>query len=434
MTETVEGNRHAKLTKRTVSALTPAGGRYMVWDTELRGFGLRVEPSGAMSYLVRYRPRGSARQRQITIGRHGVLTADEAREAARKALGAVAHGDDPMAERSATREGLTLQQLADRFFKEHTEKKLKEASADFYRWTLEKHVLPTLGKRKALEIAEADVSRLHSDMSETPFQANRVLAVLGSLFSWGRRRKLLPESFHPTQHVEKYPEHGRERYLTREELERLGASLRVGETVGFPRKVRSDKRAPKDDICDIVSPYAAAAIRLLLFTGARLGEILTLRWDYVDLERQALFLPDSKTGSKIITLNAPAAAVLAGLERTPDNPFVICGIKEGEPLTDLKRPWRNLLEHAGLTGVRLHDLRHTFASYGAAASMGLPVIGKLLGHTQAATTARYAHLADDPLRRASASIADTISAAMGEKRDTPSADVVPLSKPRGAQS
>ena len=270
-------------------------------------------------------------------------------------------------------------------------------------------------------------------MSETPFQANRVLAVLGSLLSWARRRKLLPETFNPTQHVEKYPEHSRERYLTREELERLGAALRVGETVGFPRKVRSDRRAPKDDIRDIVSPYAAAAIRLLLFTGARLGEILTLRWDYVDLERQALFLPDSKTGSKVVMLSAPAAAVLAGLERLPNNPFVICGLKEGEALSDLKRPWRNVLEHAGLTGVRLHDLRHTFASYGAAANMGLPVIGKLLGHTQAATTARYAHLADDPLRRASDSIADAISAAMGEKPARPIADVVSLSEARGGK-
>jgi integrase len=434
MTEQESGNRHARLTKRAVNALTPASDRYTVWDVELRGFGLRVEPSGAMSYLVRYRPRGSARQRQITLGRHGVLTADEAREAARKALGAVAHGGDPMEERSASRDGLTLQELADRFLREHTEKKLKASTADYYRWTLERYALPSLGKRKALEIAEGDVSRLHSNLSATPFQANRVLAVLASLFSWGRRRKLLPENFNPTQHVDKYPERSRERYLTREELERLGASLRVGETVGFPRKTRSDKRAPKEGICDIVSPYAAAAIRLLLFTGARLGEILSLRWEYVDMERQALFLPDSKTGSKVVMLNAPAMAVIAGLERMPDNPFVICGIKEGEPLADLKRPWRNVLGHAGLEGVRLHDLRHTFASYGAAASMGLPVIGKLLGHTQAATTARYAHLADDPLRRASASIADSISAAMGEKVQARSADIVSLPTARRAHS
>jgi integrase len=429
MTENLTGNRHAKLNKRTISTLAAAGDRYTVWDTELRGFGLRVEPSGAMSYLVRYRPRGSTRQRQLSLGRHGALTPEEAREAAKKALGAVAHGKDPLAEHGAMRDGLTMTDLADRYLKEHTEKKLKAGTADTYRWTLEKYVLPKLGKRKALEIAEGDISRLHSDMSETPFQANRVLAVLGSLFSWGRRRKLLPESFHPTQHVEKYPEHSRERYLTREELERLGAALRVGETTGFPRKARTDRRAPKEELRDVIPQYAAAAIRLLLFTGARSGEILSLRWDYVDFERQALFLPDSKTGRKIITLNAPAMTVLADLPRVEGNPFVIVGTKEKQHLADLKKPWAAVLEHAGLAGVRIHDLRHTFASFGAAASMGLPVIGKLLGHTQAATTARYAHLADDPLRRASDSIAGAISAAMGEAAPV-GGDVVPLAAPR----
>lgn len=414
MTRAKAAPRTAKLTKRIIDALKPGAGRETVWDTELRGFGVRVEPTGTLTYVVRYRPRGSTKQKQLNLGRHGVLTVEEARTAARKALGAVAHGEDPMEERSASRDALTLQELADRFLSEHTEKKLKASTADFYRWTLTKYVLPKLGKRKAVEITEADISRLHSDMSASPYQANRVLAVLGSLFSWGRRRKLLPEAFNPTQHVDKYPERSRERYLTREELERFGASLRLGETSGFPRKARSDKRAPKEELRDVIPLYAAAAIRLLLFTGARLGEILSLRWDAVDFERQALFLEDSKTGRKIVTLNAPAMAVLAGLPRVEGNPFVIVGAKEKQHLADLKKPWAAVLEHAGLTGVRIHDLRHTFASYGAAASMGLPVIGKLLGHTQAATTARYAHLADDPLRRASEAIASTISGALGE--------------------
>jgi integrase len=226
-----------------------------------------------------------------------------------------------------------------------------------------------------------------------------------------------------------------DRFLTASELERLGAALREGETTGLPWHVdplkAGAKHIPKEDKrLTKISPQAAAAIRLLLFTGCRLGEILRLRWADADLERGLLFLPDSKTGRKTVVLNAPAAAILAELPRI--GVYVIAGDNAGredeKPRSDLKRPWTAVRKRAKLEGVRIHDLRHTHASFGAAGGLGLPIIGKLLGHKQAATTARYAHLDNDPLRRASESIAGRIAEAMGERRIGQGGQVVQLQK------
>jgi integrase len=171
-----------------------------------------------------------------------------------------------------------------------------------------------------------------------------------------------------------------------------------------------------------IADSAAAALRLLLFTGCRLREILHLQWEHVDLERGCLFLPDSKSGRKTVILNAPALSVLNKLERV--SPYVVPGDDPEQPRHDLKRPWDAVTNRAGLMGVRLHDLRHTYASFGAGGGLGLPIIGRLLGHAQATTTARYAHLDNDPLRHASEAIAGRIAAALDGNR----AVVLPLRK------
>jgi integrase len=407
-------DRVAKLTKRTIDACTPAATRYTVWDAELKGFGLRVAPTGVKSYIARYRMGGgrAGTLRQITLGRHGVITPDEARALARKTLGAVAHGGDPALDRLEERAGLTLGAVVEAFLAEHADKKLKPRTAAFYRWTIEKHVLPKLGARPLKGLKESDFARLHLVLADAPYQANRTLTVIGSVFAWAGRRGIIPRGESPVRHIERYQEQRRERFLSMEELETLGATLRLGETAGIPLKVRSDKRAPKAELTTVLSPYAVGAIRLLLFTGARRQEILNLRWSEVDFDRGALHLPDSKTGRKTILLNAPALAVLASMPRVEGNPFVIVGSKPRAPLTDLNRPWDTVRRHAQLGSFRLHDLRHTFASFGASSNLGLPMIGKLLGHTQSATTARYAHLADDPLRRAAEQIGGALSAAL----------------------
>jgi integrase len=241
------------------------------------------------------------------------------------------------------------------------------------------------------------------------------------MFSWGSTHGYVPEAFNPASRIEKYQEKRRERFLSSVEIERIGEALREAETIGLPWEPdpnKKSKHAPKDESRRVkVSAEAVAAIRLLLLTGARLREILHLRWEYVDFERGLLLLPDSKTGRKTIILNAPALLILEGLDRISE--YVIPGEDPEKPRSDLKRPWAAVSARAGLKSVRLHDLRHTHASFGAGSGMGLPIIGKLLGHTQSATTARYAHLDADPLRRASNKIGGAIAAALEGKPKAP---------------
>jgi integrase len=336
-------------------------------------------------------------------------------------LGAVAHGADPAAARSADRRAATLNELARLFLADHVAAKRKPATADHYGHILEKLVLPSLGNRKADQMTAADIARLHARMRDRPYLANRVVAVIGSLYSFAGRRRLLPVGFNPARGIDKYPEKGRERFLSAAELSRLGEAIREAETRGIPREIDATKLTSNDAPNErnqrtVIGQHAAAAIRLLILTGARLREILHLRWEHVDFERGLLLLPDSKTGKKAIVLNAPAIAVLAGLPRV--GAYVIAGQNAGtdheKPRADLNKPWRAVRKRAELNGVRLHDLRHTHASIGAGAGLGLPIIGKLLGHTKASTTQRYAHLDTDPLRRASDHIAAQIAAALGE--------------------
>jgi integrase len=247
------------------------------------------------------------------------------------------------------------------------------------------------------------------------------------------RGRICPEGFNPARGIEKFPERARERFLTSDELARLGDVLRQGETIGLPYGVDETKpkakHAPKEDNRRVIlDPFAVAAIRLLILTGARLREVLHARWEHVDFDRGVIFLPDSKTGKKPIYLSAASLAILSALPRIEANPHIIPGERAGQPRADLKRPWAAVTKAAGLEGLRIHDLRHSFASIGVGASLGLPIIGKLLGHTQAATTHRYAHLDADPMRRAAETIGATISAAMDRN---PGAEVVPMRKSVG---
>jgi integrase len=235
------------------------------------------------------------------------------------------------------------------------------------------------------------------------------------MYAFAARIGAVPEGTNPARKIDKFTEHRRERFLTVAELEQLGAAIREAETKGIPWDIDEAKPTAKHlpkakNRKTKISPFAAAALRLLLFTGCRLREILHLRWENVDLERGLLFLPDSKSGRKTVILNASAMAVLTGLERIGS--CVVPGDDPEKPRADLKRPWEVVSKRAGLDGVRIHDLRHTYAGFGAGGGLGLPIIGKLLGHTQASTTQRYAHLDNDPLRRASEHIGGTIAAAL----------------------
>lgn len=296
-----------------------------------------------------------------------------------------------------------------------------------YRYLLDQMAIPELGRLKAKDVTRAEVARLHMQYVAKPYQANRMLAVVSSLYTLAGKRGIVPDGYNPARGVEKFPEQSRERFLTVEELDRLGAAIREAETIGTPWGVdeasTTAKHVPKSvERMTRIGPHAAAALRLFLLTGARLREILHLRWEEVDFERGMLFLPDSKTGPKPIVLNAPALEIIAGLPRI--GIYVIAGNDPSKPRADLHRPWKAVAKRAGLEEVRIHDFRHTFASFGA--GFGLPMIGKLLGHKQAATTQRYAHLDNDPVRRATGAIGATIAAAMGE--GPTGVEVVPLER------
>ncbi|MEM7172434.1 MAG: site-specific integrase [Pseudomonadota bacterium] len=386
-----------KLTKRSVEALVVDGRDYIVFDDEVLCFGVRVFPSGRKTYLVQYRSGG--RTRRVSIGRHGTVTSDQARRTAKELLGAVARGDNP-AEDLANHHGApTVKSVGERFFREHVRERCKASTQKEYWRALDLFIFPAIGAFKIVDVKRSDVAQLHHAHRAIPYQANRTLGVLSKLFNLSEVWGLRPDGSNPCLHVKKYSEHKRERFLTIDELQRLGQVLSDCEESGSE------------------SPYVVAAIRLLILTGCRLSEIQTLKWDY--LADSYLELPDSKTGARRIPLPPAAQALLEALPQDPNNPYVIIGAKFGQPITDLQKPWRRIRSQANLDDVRIHDLRHTYASHAVMKGMSIAMVGKLLGHTQIQTTMRYAHWADDPVREAATKNSDALSEALnGSKRQT----------------
>jgi integrase len=379
------------LTLRSINLLKPKTSRYVVWDGDLSGFGLRVTPNGERTYVLKYRTQ-DGRQRWYTIGRHGSpWTPELARREAQRLLGAIVTGEDPVAIKLENRATMNVGTLAERYLVDHAEDKKKPSSIRMDQINLAKHILPALGRRSLNEIARTDVARFHSAMRKTPGAANRCLALLSKMMNLAEAWGLRPDGSNPCRHVQKYPEHSRKRYLSADEFVRLARACSTFETKG--------------------RLHFAALVRLLIFTGARLAEIQKARWEDIDFVSGTLRLSDSKTGEKIILLPAPALEILSALPRVDGNPHVIPGL-DSSYLFNVWKPWHQLRAIAGLPDVRLHDLRHSFASVGAASGMSLNIIGGLLGHSQAQTTMRYAHLANDPLKAAANQIAGSIAATM----------------------
>jgi integrase len=392
------------LSKRTVEAAKPRDREYVLWDDSVPGFGLRVYPSGKRSYCIQYRSGG--RTRRMALGLHGVLTPTQARQRAQELLSEAKLGGDPSAERTAYRTGATITDLAEKYLAEHAEPRIKPSSVHEFRRILRLYILPSLGSRRVADIARTDAERLHTSMSKTPFIANRTLGLLQSMLTIAERWEMRPDNSNPCKSVPRFPEPRRERFLTDAEFTQLGEALREIEESNPKRW------------------GAVAAIRLMILTGARRNEILTLKWDYIDWKYRELHLPDSKTGPKTIVLSGAALLVLEGVQKRRVNvEWVIPGRKPSSHLADIMQPWREIRAAAGIEDVRLHDLRHSFASAGARAGLSLPVIGALLGQSQAGTTERYSHLARDPIHAANDMIGARIAAALDGK---PDADVVPL--------
>lgn len=364
------------------------------WDDQVRGFGVRHRGRDAI-YCVKCRIKG--RQSILTIGRHGpgFWSVTGARREAIRLLGLIRDGKDPAEEKRRARSAPTLESFAERYLVEYAELQKKPRTVAEDKRLLRLHILPALGRMRLSDIGKQDVARFHASMRSTPVAANRSLALLSAIMGWAERVGERPDGSNPCRHIDKNPEKTRERYLTADELARLGDALATAEGAGL-----ADWRG-------------VAMVRLLLFTGARLSEILTLQWEWIDLSTGVARLPDSKTGAKNLFLPAPALELLAGLPRIAANPYILPGDRAGAPFVGAQKPWQRIRQAAGLPDVRLHDLRHSFASTAVAAGDSLFIVGKLLGHRQAATTERYSHLAPDPAKATADRTAGTIAAMLG---------------------
>lgn len=432
----------AKLTKRTVEALPipPKGSQSEVWDIELGGLHVRVQPSGRRVYRYKYRAAG--RQVVVTLGQHGAITAEEARERARALAGAVAEGRDPTAERKAAaeaakeeqRRAITLAELSERWFSEgpdaNPNKRASSWASD--RTAFTRHINPLIGKVLARNLRRDDIERMQRAIAagKTAVDekmgarrraivrggraaAARAVAVLSSCLSWAHDREIIDAN--PCQRVKKLAVERRERFLSETEAARLLDTLGAMEADGA------------------LAPVFGDAIRLLMLTGARRSEVLNLRWAEVDLASGSIVLEGARhkagvtQGKKAIPLSAPAAAIIA--QRPKLGPFVFTSpLDPQKPAVGLPKVWRDVRARADLPNLRLHDLRHSFASFGAAGGASLLLIGKALGHSQAATTARYAHLGSDPVRDLAEKVGATIMGARVEPEAAPdrAPNVTPL--------
>jgi len=407
---------------RTVKGLQTTGSRYILTDESLRGFHIRVSATGVKSFYVKYFKAG--RQTLLQIGTYPKTSCEAARSQAKILLGKVEGGEDPArSKREGKKRKPSVAELAERFLEQHGPR-LKPRTLQVYKGLVYSKIIPSLGRILVNDMDTAHVSGWHHEMRATPRQANHALAILSKMMNLAERWGLRPLGSNPCKHQDRNPEEKRKRYLHAEELASLGEALRNAEQPGGG-----------------FDPFAIAAIRLCLFTGARCGEILSAEWAWVNFERKTLDLPDSKTGSKSIMLDGPAWDVVIALskQRPLGNPYLIPGKKPGTHLTSLEPTWngraklvkqtrqnktgektyavaprKGIRDLANLPGVRVHDLRHTNASIGVGLGLSLPVIGGLLGHTVPSTTARYAHLADDPLRSAGKKIQDALSILMNQ--------------------
>lgn len=401
-----------KLTKSVIDAASPQEKDYFLWDGELKGFGIKVAKGGRKAYVCKYRVGNgrAAPTRRMTIGAHGSpWTVDQARAEARKVLGRAANGEDPAKEKQNVRMQITVAQLCDLYLEQGVgTKKASTIATD--RGRIERHIKPLLGKKKVPDVTRADIKRFLQDVANGKTSADvktglrgraivrggkgtasRTVGLLGGIFSYAFDCGLIDAN--PVRGVKRFADKKGERFLSQLELVALGQAFHDGLERGL-------------------SPQAIAILKLLIFTGARKGEIETLRWKEVDLDGGYLRLADSKTGQKTIPLNAGALQILTSIPHLEGSPYVFPAQRSDNHYEGTPKVWRILRTMADLKDVRMHDLRHSFASIAVSGGASIPVIGALLGHTNSATTQRYAHLHDDPLKAASESVGNKISAVL----------------------
>jgi integrase len=383
-----------RLTSKAVDAIRPEPKQVVVWDDKVAGFGVRVSPQGRRTYFWQGRDRWG-RQQSITIGTTDVKTADAARAEALKIMANLKEGREPEADKPKAAGAYSMDDLWNEYLATYATKHKKESSIKIDRWNFAAHVEPVFRGRPAVSITGKDIQKLLDRMEDTPTAANRVRALLSKMFSLAEEWERIPRGSNPAKYTRKFKEEGRERYLAPDEIKRLSAALDAAERDG-------------------ADTGSINAIRLLLYTGLRKMEVLSLRWTDVDIENSQLFLRDSKTGKRRVVLNSLAVGVLMGMRSAAGESAVLFPSRmkkaSGGHLTRFDVVWDDVLAAANIRDFRIHDLRHSFASLGVAAGQSLPTLGGLLGHKRASTTQKYAHLQDDPLRQATEQIGEALKA------------------------
>ncbi len=378
-----------KLTKRSVDALSVSSGDTVVWDRDLPGFGVRVYATGRKVWCVQVRgPSGKPKRK--ALGRYGEVTPEKARQDAVIAIDRIKRGlsPDPPAEEPEP----TVADLAERYMESHIRVNCRPNTVANVASIMRTTIVPELGDILLSELGRSHVSGLHHKLRDNPSQANRAVKMLSSMFRLAEAWDMMPPGRDLCRSVRRYREKSRERFLSSDEYRKLGDALDATEAEGSG------------------NPFAIQAIRLLLLTGCRKDEILTLKWDDIDCSVGTLNLRDGKTGLRHVPLTPAVMAVLDGTPRIEGNPWVIPGGRPGDHLKgSLDYQWRKIRKRANLKDLRLHDLRHSYASRALALGEGLPMIGELLGHRKVETTARYAHLMKDAEKASAHKVATSIS-------------------------
>ena len=379
--------QYKTLSNRTVTALSVERDT-VFWDRDLTGFGVRVYPSGGKVFVAQTRgpdgPDKPNKPRRITVGRHPVLSAEQARQRAALIIARVKAGEDPVPLPLPAKYagGPTVTDLANRYLEEHVAVRCKPKTQRTARSVVNRHIVPALGKLPIAAVERRHVMALHESLCETPAMANMTVGTLRHMYALAKGWDMAPEDCDdPCEFIPMNPKPKRERFLTDAEFTRLGHVL--DEVSGQGSRI---------------SAGAIATIRLLMLTGCRRNEILTLRWEHVDLDKAEMRIVDGKTGARTVHLSPSAVRVLEALPPKPGSPWVIPGARLGTHMTDIDGAWASIRAQAGLHDVRIHDIRHSFASRALALGEGLPIISRLLGHRRIETTARYAHLARDSVR------------------------------------
>jgi len=380
----------AKLTTKFVNNIKTTNVINTYWDETLKGFGLCVRPSGKKTFILKYRiGRGrSAPVRKQTIGTSSVITTEQARLRAKGFLLTASQGVDPF---EKSNQDTTIKEFCQLYIERHAKLKKKKSTMIEDQRLIRLQIIPNFGKIKVTDLTRAMLIKHHEKLRQTPYMANRFLALVSKMMNLAEKWEFRSLNTNPCKHIDRNPEKAREVYLSLDQLERVGLAMR--------------------ELKETENQYVLSAIKLLILTGCRKGEILNLKWDYINFKNSCINLPDSKTGEKEIHLNPSAMSILQSLEKKSD--YIFVSRVQNKKITGISTTWKKIRKIADLTNVRPHDLRHTFATHAVNDGLSLPIIAKILGHKDLKTTQRYAHLHEDPVKKANNKVSLKLKKALG---------------------